>query len=44
MSVDNTVYALNSLDVAMPCSNQTGWHAVDDRTLITIDYRLDLDL
>ncbi len=30
----------------MQCSKQTGWHAADDRTLITTirDLRLDLDL
>ena len=38
MSDGNTVHALNSLDIAMPCSKQTGWYAADDRTLITTNY------
>ena len=29
------VHALNSLDVAMLFSKQTGWRAADDRKLIT---------
>ena len=42
ISDDNTVHALNSLDIVKLCSKQPGWHAVDDRTLITTK-RLDLD-
>ena len=43
---DSTVPALNSLDIIMQCSKQIGWHAADDRTLITTirDLRLDMDL
>ena len=42
MNEANTVHALNSLDIAMARSKQIGWHAADDRTLITAK-RLDLD-
>ena len=31
----STVQALNSLHIAMSCSKPTGWHAADERTLIT---------
>lgn len=46
MSDDNTAHALNSLDIAVQCSKQTGWQAAHDRTLITTagTLRLDLDL
>lgn len=35
MSDDDTVHSLNSLDIAMPCFKQAGWHDADDRKLIT---------